>query len=323
MSRFRNVVRKPGRAIVTAALAVSLAASPMAERIANACDKGADVQKKTSFFSSEKLNSKLDEVKGSSDKEKLESLFKILKAGNGFLKFTDSHNDKRAPNDVGGTIKNGGDCTELGFVTVASLMELGIDGGVAAVTLEGKDKKKEDHMVAFAYIEVDGKKEKFYLDPRADKAGEVKGKYKLLFEMTLVEAESIYHREMGNYYLLKGKKDKALKEFEKAVKIFSGDAYVHHVLGVLYATKGENKKAEEHNIKAAELEPDNDVYKANAAVAIYNRELSAGIEAYNNDDYEAAKKHFENALNSGAKLSKKEKKNLKENIKTCEKYMNE
>ena len=320
MSRFRNAIRKPGRAIATATLAVSLAAAPlMVERVAKACDESAEVQKKCSFFSSEKLNKKLSEVKGDSTKEKLESLFKLLKVGNGFLKFTDSHNDKRAPNDVDGAIKNGGDCTELGFVTVAALKELGIDGGVAAVTLEGK--KKEDHMVAFAYIEVDGKKKKFYLDPRAEKAGEIKGKYKILFEMTLDEAENIYHREMGNYHLLKGKKDKALKEFEKAEKIFSGDAYVHHVLGVLYATKGEHKKAEEHNIKAAELEPENAEYKANAAIAIYNREFNAGVEAYNNDDYKAAKEHFENALNSGVKLSKKEKKNLEHNIKACEDAM--
>lgn len=322
MSRFRNTVRMPGRAIATATLAVSLAASPlMVERIANACDKGADVQTKSSFFSSEKLNAKLGEVKGDSVKEKLESLFNLLKVGNGFLKFTDSHNDKRAPNDVTGTLENGGDCTELGFVTVASMKQLGIDGGVAAVTLEGKDKKKEDHLVAFAYMEVDGKKEKFYLDPRAEKAGEIKGAYKLLFEMTLDEAESIYHREMGNYYLLKGKNDDALKEFEKAEKIFYGDAYVHHILGILYQKKGEYKKAEEHNIKAAELEPGNEVYKANAAVAVYNKEFAAGVEAFNSNDYKSAKKHFENALNSGVKLSKEEKKMLENNIKACEQNM--
>jgi len=319
MSRFRNAIRKPGRAIATAALAVSLAAAPlMVEKTARA-DEKAEIQKKSSFFSSEKLNAKLTEVKGDSVKEKLESLHELLKVGNGFLKFTDSHNDKRAPNDVDGAIENGGDCTELGFVTVAALKELGIDGGVVAVTLEGK--KKEDHMVAFAYIEVDGKKKKFYLDPRAEKAGEIKGKYTLLFEMTLDEAESIYHREMGNYYLLKGKQDKALKEFENAEKMFSGDAYVHHVLGYLYAMNGEHKKAEEHNIKAAELEPDNPEYKANAAVAIYNREFKAGVDAYNNDDYAAAKKHFENALNSGLKLTKQEKKSLENNIKACEEMM--
>ena len=308
-----------GGMAATAMLAVSLAFSPMVERHARACDKGAAVQKKEekSFFSSEKLPEIIKKVKGKTAKEKVESLFELLKTGNGMLKAVPS-GDKRPPRKPDETIEKGGDCTELAFVVITAFKKLGIEGGAVAVHLE-KDKKNRDHVVAYALING----EKIYFDPQTEKLGEIGGKHKLIMEMGFDEAESVYHREMGNYYDKKGKTDEAVKEFEKAVKINPKDAYCHHMLGVLYGQKGEVEKSKKHYDIAAELDAENKKYQENKKTGTYNEELKAAYEAYQNKDYKSEKEHFENALNSGEKLSKKEKKMLEENIAACEQMISQ
>jgi len=309
MSRFRTLV---GRPVVTAAVALSLAASPMLEKRARACDKGAEVQKKTSFFSSNKLPEILKSVSGKTDMEKVESMFGILKIGAGVLKVVKSGKDNRAPRTVDETIEKGGDCTEFASVMITGMKILGIKGGADIIHFEDS-KEDQDHMVAYALI--DGKK--IYLDPQAE-IGKIKGKYKVVMELDFDKAESIPHREMGNYYKLKGKADEAVKEFEKAVELNPEDAYCHYNLAILYEKKGNMKKAKKHYDIAAKLDPENEKYKQHKKKGSYNEEIQAAYAAYEKGDYVSAKEHFENALNSGEKLSKKEKKSLEENIKMCE-----
>ncbi|NYZ77539.1 tetratricopeptide repeat protein [Candidatus Micrarchaeota archaeon] len=320
MSNFRYFTRSTGKAAATVTLAVGLALSPMMEGIARAKDNCAEVAKPQAqkpeekpFFSSEKLPDILKNVKGTADKEKTESLFSLLKVGNGVLKTVKAGGDKRAPRNVDETIEKGGDCTEFSFVVITALKMLGINGGAVVIHREGA-KKGEDHMVAYATLG----DQKFYIDPQAEKSGEIKGKYTLVMDLTFAEAEGIYHREMGNYYKLQSKTDEAIAAFEKAVALNVKDAYCHNSLGVLYEKKGDVEHAKEHYDLAVKYDPDNKTYEKNKTVGTYNEELKAAYDAFEKEDYKSAKEHFENALNSGEKLSDKEKKELKKNIGICE-----
>jgi len=315
MSRFRNVIGKPGRAIATATLAVSLAASPlMVERIARACDKGAEVQKKPDPFSSEKLKEKLAGVKGSTDKEKVESLFKLLKAGNGVLKLATSDMEKRPPRTIDETLEKGGDCTEFALVALASLKCLGIPGGALVVHFE-KSAGTKEHMFAYAKIG----DEKIVIDPQAEGAGKMmkNEKYTVKMDLAPEQAKSMYYREMGDHLSKKGKSEEAIKNFERALEINQKDAYCHHMLGILYEKKGDKKKAEEHHAKAAELDPGNKVYQKNTKKMDINKELQLAQEAINKEDWDACIEHYENVLNSGAELSKKQKDAIDNNLKAC------
>ncbi len=317
MSRLRNVIGRPGRAIATATLAVSLAASPlMVERTAMACDKGAQIQK-SDLFSSEKLNEMLKSVAGSTAKEKVESLFNLLKVGNGVLKIDPSNANKRPPRTVDEALEKGGDCTEFALVALASLKELGIKSGAMLVKFEGS---KDAHM--FAYALVDGKK--IFIDPQAKASGKLMKdkKYKVKADLTPEQATSMYYREMGDYHSKKGKTDEAIKSFEKAVALNAKDAYSYHSLGVLYEKKGDMKKSGECHKKAAELEPDNELYQKNVKTVDINKELQLAEEAIGKEDWPACIKHYENVLNSGAKLTKKQKANIEYNLGLC-KQLNE
>ncbi len=269
-----------------------------------------------SIFASEKLPSVLKDVKGSTDEEKVASLFSILKIGNGVLRLEDSRWDERAPRDVDSTLEKGGDCTEFAFVIISALKQLGIKGGALIIHFEGSEKEK-DHLVAYALIN----NKKIYIDPQADGLGKTKGKYAVLMELTFEEAEGIYYRELGNHLRLKGMLDDAIVAFEKAVKFNPKDAYCHNALGNLYEKKGAAKRAREHYELAAEYDPNNKTYQKNRTVSIYNEELKAAYEAFEKGDYKSAKEHFENALNSGEKLSEKERKALKNNISACEQML--
>lgn len=324
MSRFRKAIRRPGRAAATAALAISLAASPMVERIAKAQDQTEQTQEK-SFFSSEKLKEKLANIKGSTVDEKLSGLFELLKVGNGLLKTTDSKGDERPPRNIDETLGKGGDCTEFSFVVVTALKELGIKGGADIVHFDDAKNENEDHMVAYALVEVNGKEVKIHIDPQTSSLGKMNGEYTLVMELTFEEAESMYHREMGNYYDKKGKTDEAIASFEKAVELNSKDSYCYHMLGMLYKDKYDQTKsiddlikAKDYLVEAAKLSPKNKEYKKDKAFAVYTVEIELAFQAIDKNDYKTAKKHFKNALASGADLTDEEKKMLKDYIKQCE-----
>ncbi len=324
MSRFRNAIRRPGRAAATAALAISLAASPMVERIARAQDKTEQVQEK-SFFSSEKLKEKLANIKGSNVDGKLSNLFDLLKIGNGILKTDDSKGDKRPPRNVDETLEKGGDCTELSFVVITALKELGIKGGADIVHFDSEKNENQDHMVAYALVEVNDKEVKIHIDPQTSSLGKMNGEYELVMDLTFEEAEGMYHREMGNYYDKNGKITEAIASFEKAVELNPKDAYCYHMLGMVYKDKYDQSKslddlvkAKDCLVKAAELSPKNKEYKKDKAFAVYTVEIELAFQAIDKNDYKTAKKHFKNALNSGVKLTDKEEKMLKDYIKQCE-----
>ncbi len=324
MSRFRNAIRRPGRAAATAALAISLAASPMVERIARAQDKTEQVQEK-SFFSSEKLKEKLTNIKGSNLDGKLSNLFDLLKIGNGILKTDDSKGDKRPPRNVDETLEKGGDCTELSFVVITALKEIGIKGGAEIVHFDSEKNENQDHMVAYALVEVNDKEVKIHIDPQTSSLGKMNGEYELVMDLTFEEAEGMYHREMGNYYDKNGKITEAIASFEKAVELNPKDAYCYHMLGMVYKDKYDQSKslddlvkAKDCLVKAAELSPKNKEYKKDKAFAVYTVEIELAFQAIDKNDYKTAKKHFKNALNSGVKLTDKEEKMLKDYIKQCE-----
>jgi len=315
--------------IATIATAAFVMFYPMADSIAKKKDKEktVEVQKKNpdtqkqktkekSIFASEKLPSILKNVKGSTEEEKVESLFSILAVGSGLLKVEDSKWDERAPRDVDSTLEKGGDCTEFAFVIISALKQLGIKGGAFIIHFEGSEKEK-DHLVAYALLN----NKKISIDPQAGKLGETKGKHTVLMELTFEEAEGVYYRELGNHLRLKGRLDDAIGAFEKAVALNPKDAYCHNALGNLYERKGDVKRAKEHYELAARYDPNNKTYQKNKTVGIYNEELKAAYEAFEKGDYKSAKEHFENALNSGEKLNEKEKEALKKNISVCEQML--
>ncbi len=316
MSRFK--IGRPGRVIATATLAVSLAVSPlMVERIARACDKGTEVQKKIlDLFSSKKLKGILKKVTGNTAKEQVESVYDILKVGNGVLKLNPSNFDKRPPRTVDETLENGGDCTEFALAVLASLKELGIKGGAMVVHFDGS-KPTVDHIFAYAFV--DGKK--VIMDPQAKGFGKLlkNKKYKVKMDLTPEQATSMYYREMGEHLSKKGKTDEAIKNFEKAIELNPKDAYSHHMLGILYEKKGNKKKAEKHHTKAAELEPDKKLYQKNVKALDVDKEIKLAQKAINEEDWDGCIQHYENVLNSGVKLSKKQKKAVEYNLDLCKK----
>jgi tetratricopeptide (TPR) repeat protein len=317
MSRFKSLAGKTGRAGATIVLAMGLAFTPAAEGIACAKDKGAEVQKKIlDLLSSKKLKGILGNVNGGTTKEKVESLFTLLKVGNGVLKADPSDFDKRPPRTIDETLEEGGDCTEFALVVLASLKELGIEGGAMVVHFEGSN-ALTDHI--FAYASVGGKK--IIIDPQAKAVGKLlkNKKYKLLMDVTPEQATAMYYRETGEYLSKKGKTDEAIKNFEKATELNPRDAYSHHMLGILYEQKGNKKKAEEHHTKAAELQPDNKVYQKNVKAVDINKELQLAQEAIDKEDWDGCIEHYENVLNSGVKLSKKQKEAIKYNLDLCKK----
>ena len=304
--------------VAAAVFTAGLVLSPMAEGIAGAKDKGAEVQNKSTVFASKKLPKILEKVKGESKSEKVESMFGILKVGNGKLKTVPSRGDKRPPRNPDETIAKGGDCSELGGVMVTGLKIQNIDGGVSVVHFKEEKDKNTDHVVAYA--DVDGKR--IYLDPQAEKPGEIKGEYTVVMDLSFKEAEGIHYREMGKYLYKKGKTNDAIKEFEKAVEKNPRDAYSYHMLGILYEKKGDMKKARKHYERALELDPENKTYQKNKNKTVYNTELDSAYAALEEKDYKQAKEHFENALEAGKDfLDEKAKKELKENIEKCEKIL--
>jgi tetratricopeptide (TPR) repeat protein len=73
-------------------------------------------------------------------------------------------------------------------------------------------------------------------------------------------------------YILKGKPQKAIKEYQKLIKVFPNDARIHLKLGDLYLKNGENEKAIEEHLKVAELYVEEDLNIK--AISIYKKILS-------------------------------------------------
>ena len=87
----------------------------------------------------------------------------------------------------------------------------------------------------------------------------------ILFESTLKSTDNKadprnirVHFNLGHAYLKEGLLDKAIAEFNKALKglSFSGSWRVEYQLGIAYFNKASYKEAEEHFLKAIEANPD-------------------------------------------------------------------
>jgi len=268
---------------------------------------------------SEKLPALLKDIKGT-DAEKIKQLFELLKDK---LKTVKSKYDDRPPRTVDETLAKGGDCTEFALVVLASLKHLGLEGGATIVHFK-EAPENMDHMVAHASVYGN----KIHIDPQAEKLGIIgDGKeYEKVSELTIEEAKGMYHRELGNHYFMKNKYDKAIEAFEQSLNFYEKDAYVHHKLGYLYQEKGKKsddlehkKKAYCHNKRSSELNPDNEKYKKNTAMAGFNYEVKLGEKSFNEGEYSEAKTHFENAIELGKGYVPKEHIEMIESyIKQCE-----
>lgn len=67
---------------------------------------------------------------------------------------------------------------------------------------------------------------------------------------------SIVRNNLGLAYFKRGEIDKAIQEFDEALKLKKGHAEAHNNLGAAYAMEGQSKKAEQHFLAALRLKPD-------------------------------------------------------------------
>jgi len=218
----------------------------------------------------------------------------------------------KAPRTAAGVLESGGDCTDLTNLAIAIMKNQGIPGGAVIVHFRG-DPAGLEHMVPYAKL--DG--EKVIVDLQTAELGDTqKGNYDIVLVLDFAQAASMYHREYGDYLRDQGKGVEAITAYKRAVEIFDGDAYVHQNLGVLYEKNGDMESAARHLKRAAELDPR---YSTDSKRGSYNEELQAGEEAYKNKDWKGCVEHFKNALNSGEKLSKDEKKAIQSYVDVCDK----
>ncbi|MEW6035977.1 MAG: tetratricopeptide repeat protein [Candidatus Micrarchaeota archaeon] len=216
----------------------------------------------------------------------------------------------RAPRTASEALSQGGDCTDLANIVIALFREKGIAGGAMLVHFESAP-ANVDHMVP--YVELDGRRT--IVDLQAGTLGQTaQGRYTTIMTMTLSQAPGMYHREMGDYYRDAGRSQDAIAAYRRALELNEGDAYVHQNIGVLYERAGDMEASARHLRRAGELNP---AYRRDSRRGSYNEELQAGQRAYQEGRYADCARHFQNALDSGERLSSDERRALQQNIEAC------
>ncbi len=237
-----------------------------------------------------------------SRQQQVSRLFEAIRVGGSpGLRVRDSGTDvdTRPPATAEETISHGGDCTELAFVAISCLQELGISGGARIVHFRGSP-ESVTHMVAIANI--DG--QEMIIDPQADSVGS----YALTVDrvidtISFSEAGGIYHREYGNYLENSGRRSAATGAFERAIAVYPEDAYSHHKLAIIYERTGRRQEAERHHRLALQHDPQNPTYRQNVQGADVTEMLRRGQTAYN-DGFDArsagnrrdADQHFQQCI---------------------------
>jgi len=220
----------------------------------------------------------------------------------------------KAPRTASQALANGGDCTEFAYITVALLKEAKVPSGAMIVHFDSAPPKMK-HMVPYAKLD----DKKVIIDLQAGKLGETgKGKYTVEKELTLDEAAMMYYREMGDYHIGKKEWAEAAKALEKAVSIYDKDAYSNYNLAVCYQQTGDMDNANKHMKKAAELDPK---YSASKARGSYNAEIQAADAALQSGDFAGCVAHYQNALDSGEKLTAQDKAIIDENVAECQSHI--
>jgi tetratricopeptide (TPR) repeat protein len=244
-----------------------------------------------------------------SARQKAERLFAILHRG-GERGVTVSDMSGQQPRTASQALANGGDCTDLAALAIPILREAGVPGGAMVVHFESAPAGVE-HMVP--YVELDGRRVIF--DLQAGTMGDTaQGRYTRVLEMTYAQAESMYHREMGDYYRDQSRPDEAIRAYGRALELFDRDAYVHQNLGILYERAGSMEASARHLRRAAELDSR---YRRDQTRGDYNTELRAGERAASESRWADCIRHLQNALASGERLRSEERTQIQSVIDQC------
>lgn len=235
--------------------------------------------------------------------EKIAALFTRLRVG-GSEGVKTAKADGRAPRTASEALAKGGDCTDLACLAVSVLRGQGIPGGAMVVHFTGSP-KDVDHMVAYAEVD---RGHRIILDLQADKLNKTRrGDYTIVITYPgYGQAAAMYHREYGDYLRDSGRPGEATAAYERSAEIYGSDAYVHQNLGILYEKAGDMARAAERFKTAAALDPGRARTK-DVTRGTYNEELQAGQKDYEGGDFCGCAQHFENALESGEKLTKQER----------------
>jgi tetratricopeptide (TPR) repeat protein len=209
-------------------------------------------------------------------------------------------------------LAKGGDCTDLANIPIPLLRKMKVSGGAMVVHFKGAP-ADEDHMVA--YVNQGGKK--IIVDVQTKSLGSTaQGEYTIMLTLTYDQSAFMYHREWGDYLRSKGRNKEAIRAYERALRIFEGDAYCHQHLGELYEDQGNKVKGTKHWKRAAELDPR---YNKHGGRASYNDYVRLGVEAYKARRFADCAKHFKAALGSAEEKSAVEKASLRKNVDICTK----
>lgn len=222
----------------------------------------------------------------------------------------------RPPRTAVETLAQGGDCSELATLVISVMKEAGIPGGAKIVHFPSAP-VDEDHMVPYI---IDGDKQ-IIIDLQAGTLGATaQGTPTVIMNLTLDQAGEMYHREWGDDLRDRNNQADALKAYKRSVEVYDRDAYVHQNLGILYEKDKKMDLAAKHFKKAAELNPAR--YAKDKKRGSYNEELQKGEKAYKEKNWSECVTHFQNALDSGEKISNDEKSAIQAYIDVCKKKMN-
>ncbi|MFH1222294.1 MAG: tetratricopeptide repeat protein, partial [Candidatus Micrarchaeota archaeon] len=208
-------------------------------------------------FQSKKLADLVKGIKGS-DAEKVKKLFALLNIRTGILKYDKFNFDKlHPPRNVDETLEKGGVCSELAYVVIAALGQLGIKGGTIII---GREENSGDDSHVVAYALVGG--QKIFIDLQTLEVGALTVNSKLITDVpSLDEAKSLYYRELGDYYMRRNKDYvRAIDAYLMAISIYDKAAYVHNNLAAAYNRNKNYEKSVFHAKKAVELEPNKTAY---------------------------------------------------------------
>jgi hypothetical protein len=126
------------------------------------------------------------------------------------------------------TLERGGDCSDLGNLTIAAIQELNrlgssIQGGAYKVHFKGKPANLV-HIVP--YVIRDGKR--LLLDLQAPQPGQtLQGEFEILLDYpSFDQAAALYHAEWGGYFFEKRDWARAMEAYQASARIFANDPKV-------------------------------------------------------------------------------------------------
>jgi len=297
--------------ILTEAIISPAMAQTTAQGTAQKAQKGAYDPKTDPFAQDDRLAAISSGLTGDA-MEKITKLFNALGVG-GTEGVKTVKSDGRPPRVAAEALARGGDCTDFAYLTISILREHGIPGGAMVVHFNSS-REGIDHMVP--YVEVGGGRQ-IIIDLQAQTLGKTgKGEYAVLTQYTYGQAAAMYHCEYGDYLRDQGRATEAMAAYERSLEIYPDDAHVHQNLGVLCEKAGEMERAAEHFKRAAALDKTSS-RERDVTRGTYNEELQAGLDGYNGADWCGCARHFQNALESGEKLTTQERASIGQYRDAC------